>query len=135
MLIRRAAGPDWERVVHLARECGLDYPGMENDTFWVAEESGRLAGIVGLIRHPDGLELCSLAVDPASRWRGIGRALAAALLDSVREDVHLATIIPEYFRQLGFERTAVVPAGMAKSPEWCEGCPRDRCTVMVRRSG
>ncbi len=135
MLIRRAAGRDWEQGVHLARECGLDYPGMENDTFWVAEDSGRLEGVVGLIRHADCLELCSLAVDPASRRRGIGRALVAALLESAPEDVHLATIIPGYFERLGFERTSAVPAGLVKSPDWCEGCPRGRCTVMVRRPG
>jgi hypothetical protein len=23
---------------------------------------------------------------------------------------------------------------MAKDPAWCEGCPREKCTIMVRKS-
>jgi N-acetylglutamate synthase-like GNAT family acetyltransferase len=133
MLIRKAAHPDWEQVVRLAGKCGLEYPGMETDDFWVAEQDGRVHGIVGLQRHAGCLELCALGVDPASRKRGVGRDLVFALLAGVREDVHLATVIPGYFERLGFERTAGFPPGMVKDPDWCAGCRRDLCTVMVRR--
>jgi N-acetylglutamate synthase-like GNAT family acetyltransferase len=135
MLIRKAARPDREQVVRLAGECGLDYPGMETDDFWVAEQDGRVRGIVGLKRHAGCLELCALGVDPASRKLGIGRDLVFALLAGVREDVHLATVIPGYFERLGFERTAAFPPAMVKDPDWCAGCRRDLCTVMVRRRG
>ena len=135
MLIRKAISADWDRIYQLAEECGLDYPGMDKDDFLVAEDGGRLRGIVGLKRHPGGLELCSLGVEPGGRRRGVGGELVKALLAGLREDVYLATVIPGYFERLGFRRTAVFPDAMVKDPDWCAGCRRDLCTVMVRRPG
>ena len=57
----RSARP---QVRRLAESLGLDYPGMESDRFWLAEEDGRAQGIVGLMKHPDCLELVALGVAP-----------------------------------------------------------------------
>ena len=132
MLIRKAAQSDWGQILRLARECDVHYPGMEKDEFWVADENGRVLGIVGLKRHPGCLELCALGVDAANPGRGIGGRLVFELLAGVREDVYLATVIPGYFERLGFERRAAFPPSMVKDPDWCAGCRRDLCTVMVR---
>lgn len=133
MFVRKAVPQDWDEIFRIARESGLDYPGMEADDFLVAERDGRVAGIVGLKRHPECLELCALGVDVTYRGSGIGRQLVAGLLAGVREDVYLATVIPGYFERLGFLRSAAVPPSMIKDPEWCAGCRRDLCTVMVWR--
>lgn len=133
MLIRKAAATDWDRLARLARDCEVDYPGMEADDFLAAEDGGRVVGMVGLKRHPGCLELVALGVDAERRGTGIGTQLVSELLAGVREDIYLATVIPGYFGRLGFERTDAVPAGMAKDPEWCAGCRRDLCAVMVRR--
>ena len=133
MRILKAAQPDWEQIVRLARECDVHYPGMEKDDFWVALEGTRVVGIVGLKRHPGCLELCALGVDEASRGSGIGRRLVSGLLAGVSEDVFLATVIPGYFEGLGFERPSAVPPSMIKDADWCAGCNRDLCTVLVRR--
>jgi len=134
MFVRKAVPQDWDEIFRIARESGLDYPGMEKDDFRVAEENGRVVGIVGLKRHPECLELCALGVDVARQGQGTGRQLVFELLTGVGEDVYLATVIPGYFERLGFERSAVVPPSMVKNPEWCAGCRRELCTVMVRRS-
>jgi len=134
MFIREAAPPDYEQLVRLARECDVDYPGMEKDDFLVAEQDCRVLGIVGLKSHPGCLELCALGVDGANRKLGIGRKLVFELLAGVRDDIYLATVIPGYFERLGFERVAAIPPAMVKDPDWCAGCRRDLCTVMVRRS-
>jgi N-acetylglutamate synthase-like GNAT family acetyltransferase len=105
---------------------------MESDRFWVAKEDGRVLGIVGLKRHPDCLELVGLGVDPGGRSRGLGRTLVEALLAAAGDDVFLATVIPEYFERCGFQRVAATPPGMAKDPSWCEGCQKERCTIMRR---
>jgi len=133
MFIRKAGPRDRGEIRRIARDCDVDYDDMERDDFLVADESGRLAGIVGLKRHPGGLELVALGVDPARRKSGVGGRLVAALLHGLRQDVYLATVIPDYFERLGFERVAGFPAGMAKDPDWCAGCPRELCTVMLRR--
>jgi len=132
MKIRPAKEGDFPRITRLAEELGLDYPGMENDRVWIAEETDRVVGIVALKKHADSLELVSLGVDPAFRNRGLGGKLIRALTESATDDVYLATIIPDFFARSGFARAGSVPAGMKKDTAWCEGCPRERCTVMVR---
>ena len=134
MLIRKAVSTEWEHVFRIARECDVDYPGMEKDEFLVAERDGLVLGIVGLKRHPGCLELVALGVAAASRGTGIGGKLVLELLSRVREDVYLATVIPGYFERLGFVRPAEAPRPMVKDADWCAGCRRDLCTVMVRRS-
>ena len=132
-MIRNAALEDRPRIRILAERLGLDYPGMENDAFWVAEEDGMIVGMVGLKRHFDSDELVSLGVDPDKRSGGLGRRLVEALAAEVAGDIHLATIIPGFFAGCGFTDIPSGPAGMMKKdPSWCESCPRERCTVMVR---
>jgi N-acetylglutamate synthase-like GNAT family acetyltransferase len=134
MVVRRALALDWPRIVSLARECGLDYAGMEADEFWVAEEAGRVLGIVALKTHAECRELCALGVDAAWRGRGIGARLVRHLLGGVDGDVYLATVIPEFFERLGFERSVDVPRSLVKDAAWCVGCRRELCVVMVRRA-
>lgn len=119
----------------MAESLGLDYPGMERDVFFVAEDNGTIRGIVGLKRHPEGLELCALGVEPAAEGRGIGRALVEALSTSVSEDLFLGTVIPGFFEKCGFRAVTEIPDFIAekRASGWCDGCPIDRCTVMGRR--
>lgn len=135
MRIRRAEQRHEDDVFNLARRLELDHDGMDEDIFWVAEESERIVGIVALREHPDCLELCSLGVDPAFRKRGVGRALVEALMAEASGDVHLATIIPEYFQALGFSRTPFVPSAFVekRNTPWCDDCRPDLCAVMVRK--
>lgn len=134
MPIRKAGRTDLPRVRELAESLGLDYPDMENDVFWVAEDGGRIVGVCGLKMHPDCMELCALGVDESARKKGTGRGLAGALLREVKGDVFLATIIPGFFEHLGFFRTSEFPLSMAKREDWCKACDRTLCTVMVRKA-
>jgi len=133
MIIRRSRREDFSQITSLARKLNLDYQGMEDDSFWVAEEGGRIAGIVALKKHGDCRELCALGVDPRRRDKGFGRKLVQALLESADKDIYLATIIPGFFENCGFDKTAHIPSSLKKSPEWCEGCSKELCTVMVRK--
>jgi N-acetylglutamate synthase-like GNAT family acetyltransferase len=132
MIIRKAAPEDRGPVAAFALKHGMDYAGMERDEFLLAEDGGRLAGIVGLKRHPDGLELCSLCVEDAARGAGLGRLLVEKLVRPAGGPVRLATIIPGFFEKCGFVRTSTAPPGMKKDPSWCEGCDKSLCTVMIR---
>jgi len=109
---------------------------METDGLWVAEEDGRIVGLVALKKHPDCLELCALGVDPDFRGKGAAKALVAALVAEAPGDVHLATIIPAFFEGCGFEVVhGAVPATFPakRRTAWCEGCPQERCTIMRRK--
>lgn len=135
MRVRKACPEDIPAAVELAGTLGLDYPGMELDQLWVAEGCGVIAGLVALKKHPDCLELCGLGVDPGSRGKGLAKALVEALMADAPGDVHLATIIPGFFETCGFKMTDSIPATFPgkRKTAWCEGCPRERCTVMLRR--
>jgi len=134
MNIRKARAGDGGRVAAFARKHAMDYAGMEEDEFLLAEDGGRLAGIVALKRHADCLELCALCVEDADRGTGLGRLLVEELIRLAGGPVHLATILPGFFEKWGFVRISEAPAGMKKDPDWCEGCDRSRCTLMVREA-
>jgi N-acetylglutamate synthase-like GNAT family acetyltransferase len=134
MRIRKALPGDIPDAVELAVRLGLDYPGIDADPLWVALEAGRTIGLVALKSHPDCLELCALGVDPDYRGRGVAQALVEALMAEAPGAVHLATAIPGFFEACGFRVTQDVPSTFPakhKTP-WCDGCPKDLCTVMKR---
>jgi len=135
MRVRKIGPEEAAPAIELARGLGLDYPGMETDGLWAAEEAGRVVGVVALRTHPDCFELCALGVDPACRGKGVARALVEALMAEAPSDVHLATVIPAVFASLGFEAIAEdIPATFPakRGTAWCEGCPEGLCTVMLR---
>ena len=135
MRVRKCLLEDVPRAVDLARSLDLDYPGMEADQLWVAEEGEDVIGLVALKEHPDCLELCSLGVEAKSREKGVGKTMVEALMAEAPGDVHLATVIPGFFEAHGFEKCTDIPATFPakRKTSWCEGCPRDLCTVMLRK--
>lgn len=94
MHVRRLNRDDAEAVTALLSD--LDYPGAQE---WLARRladvvagrasgavvtgtiAGSVIGVVIVAPKPRGLKICTLAVDPAHRRRGVG----AALLDSAME--------------------------------------------------
>ena len=84
---------------------------------WIATspEGGALHGLVMLSPHSKGGHLENLAVAPAARGQGVGRALVQRLLvDSAVDSpvmISLTIRIPAFFSALGFE--VVGPMGDA----------------------
>lgn len=134
MPIRKAAKADFPDIIRLARRLNLDYAGMDSDSFWVAEEGLRILGMVGLKKHAECLELCALGVEEKWRGRGWGGQLVQALLREAPGDLHLATVIPDFFARFGFVKADAVPPSMVKKAEWCAGCRPELCTVMVKKA-
>ncbi len=135
MFIRKAGKTDLPQIIALAAKRSLDYENMAADDFWVAVEADRVVGICGLKKHPECRELCSLGVEETFQKRGFGRRLVETLLEEAPGDIYLATVIPEFFRKLGFEEAGSVPASMIKKTNWCAGCSREGCIVMIKKRG
>jgi amino-acid N-acetyltransferase len=102
------------------------------DHWVVAADHGQIIGCGSLVAYSDELsEVRSLAVAPAHRGMGIGRAIMGALVEAAREmglrRLFALTRAVPFFLQSGF-----VAIEMAEIPEkvWrdCAPCPlKDRC--------
>jgi N-acetylglutamate synthase-like GNAT family acetyltransferase len=135
MRVRKARKTDLPQVLKLAETHNLDYSGMAADDFWVAEEKGKIRGICGLKKHCDCLELCSLGVDEKYRHQGLATLLVLALLRRISGEIYLATVIPGFFERFGFKKAGHAPRSMIKKSDWCAGCNREQCTIMIRTDG
>ncbi len=101
------------------------------ESFFVAEESGRLAGCVALQNYRGGLyELRSLAVREGAAGRGIGTALVQGVIAEARRrgarQLFALTTRTGFFRKNGFK-----PVNREQFPQkvWkdCQLCPRRDC--------
>jgi len=135
MIVRRADKEDMPYIIRIAWRLALDYPGMENDTFFIAEERGKVVGIIGLKDLGDFLEVLAVGVLEEYREMGIGRKLVEEALKTVRgRQVYLLTAIPGFFESLGFEKANKVPEALKKDPSWCAGCQKEKCAVMHKEA-
>ena len=100
----------WSRVL-LASE--LDQPG---SIYLVAEIADSVAGFVGLWHVLDEGHICTLAVDPKYRGRGLGELLVLAALnaaiDAGSDSVHLEYRVGNdqaagLYEKLGFQRVGL----------------------------
>jgi amino-acid N-acetyltransferase len=139
--VRPAAGGDRPAVIALLEAASLPTAGVPPtlERFLVAEEHGRVVGVVGLELYEDGALLRSAAVRADGRGAGIGAALVRGVLDAAREsgvtDVYLLTTTAErWFPRFGFERIARadVPAGVGSSVELREACPASAAAMRLR---
>lgn len=133
MKIRPAQPDDFPAIRALAEKLLLDSADLRAEEFVIAEDTGTIAGLGRLIEHPDCLEIATFGVEEAFRKQGVGKKLLGELVKRAQGPVYLATIVPEYFEKMGFEKAPQIPPSMVKKADWCEGCSRQNCTVMVHR--
>ena len=131
MIVRTAKAEDFPAIQKLAEKLYLDSADMRAEEFTVAEDERKIVGIGRIIKHTDCQELATFGIEETHRKKGIGKKLIAELIKKANGPVYLATIIPEYFAKLGFRKAEKIPPSMAKKSDWCEGCSRQNCTVMI----
>ena len=127
-------------VSHYAAQ-GLLLPRSEEEIrehisrFLVLEDDGRVIGCVALETYgADLAEVRSLALDPATRGRGLGaRLVQFALAEAKRRRfarVFAVTHAPEFFRRQGFARTSrhALPEKIARD---CCTCLKEPCCELI----
>ncbi len=139
--LRPAVREDLPAVERLLAAADLPLAGVADalPTFVVAESEGTLVGVAGLEVCCDDALLRSVAVAPAWRSRGLGRALvhrviADAEARGIRALYLLTTTAERYFPSFGFREVArdAVPADVRATEEFRSACPAS-ATVMERR--
>jgi amino-acid N-acetyltransferase len=120
-------------VLALLAEASLPREGVAEhfNEFLVAREAGQVTGAVGMECYGESVLLRSLVIAPSRRQQGLGRALAAQLLDQARRRgatrVFLLTeTAPDFFARLGFQRIArdEADAAVQASGEFQSCCPQ-----------
>lgn len=138
--LRAARAEDAGAIERLLIASSLPTAGVAEalDGFIVAESSGEIVGVAGLETGGDSALLRSVAVAPAWRSRGLGRALvtraiATAESRGLRALYLLTTTAEQYFPSFGFVPTTreAVPAPVRDSREFQDLCPAS-AVVMVR---
>ena len=138
MIIEQATRADFKEVLTVLAECGLPSGNLEvsdMDSFLVARSGRCIVGIVGVIIQGSMAIGHSLAVVPGFRGLGLGRKLAAGILDfsaaAGAGSVFLFTCQAEfYFRAMGF---SVVQH--AEVPESVMSVLSELCDTEVVRMG
>lgn len=137
--IRPARPGDFPALRALLEDAHLPTEGVEADhvRFWVAEEEGRIAGVIGLEVYGDAGLLRSAAVTPAVQGTGVGTFLVRHLLAQATDlgigTIYLLTETAEsWFPRFGFRVVSreEVNARVRKSPEFRGVCP-DTAVAMV----
>lgn len=131
--LRQARGADWGTIRALLSNSGLpvdDLGPSRLDSFLVAEDGGRLVGLIGLeILDTVGL-LRSLVVEPSVRSAGLGGKLVGALEAAAQvaglTELWLLTIDAErFFERHGFEIVSreTAPDSIRETDEFGNLCP------------
>ncbi len=130
--IRDAEVADLESVLALLGQAQLPTAGVPEALphFLLAEDRGRLVGVVGLELYGEAALLRSAAVEQSWQGSGVGRALIDRALDVARElgvaDVFLLTTTAEkYFPRFGFACVGreSVSESVKASAEFQGACP------------
>ena len=104
--VRRARLEEQQTLVRLVRAERLNPMALHWQNFVVAVQGEKIIGLVQLRRHPDAVELGSLAVLPEFRGQGVAAQLIDALLAHPRGRVHMITGAEHasHYARWGFER-------------------------------
>ena len=139
-VLRPARPGDLDAIARLLTASSLPLDGVAESlaAFVVAEADGRLVGVAGLEICRDNALIRSLAVDPAWRSHGIGRALVTRVIfdaeaRGIRGLYLLTTTAERYFPSFGFRAIArdAVPDDVRATAEFQDACPAS-ATVMCR---
>jgi amino-acid N-acetyltransferase len=133
---RDASPDDWPQIAALLTRVDLPLDGAEAhlDSFLLAFEGDKLAGVAGLERYGSSGLLRSVAV--AERSTGLGLELVRRLIQQATADgltsiVLLTTTAADYFPRFGFHRIArqETPLAVQEAIEFKSACPAS-ATVM-----
>jgi N-acetylglutamate synthase-like GNAT family acetyltransferase len=135
LTIRRSVAADRDAVFRILKEQDLDYSGLTFDNFWVAEEEGSIVSVARLEEFPDFFFLSSVGTARDKQGGGAATRLLDHILKECAKDVYLYTLIPGFFKALGFEFSPVLCGLPVREVFDCEDCrPRD-CVCMKRKAG
>jgi N-acetylglutamate synthase-like GNAT family acetyltransferase len=110
---------EFEEIKKLVGEFWLDNRNMLKKQFRIVLYKGKLAGFGRIRENDDATELCSLGVIKELRLKGLGKAMVKALVATVKTEIYLVTVIPEFFSKAGFKETKKYPESIKRKERLC----------------
>ena len=138
---RPATAADWPAIARLLNACNLPAAGVQAhlDAFIVAAAGETVVGCVGAEVYGGDALLRSLAVAEAFRGRGIGDALEARMIETLKRRgvgrvALLTTTAERFFARRGFVAVARddVPVALQASEEFKGACPASATAMIMR---
>lgn len=111
----------FEKICIHIQELQLDNRNLQKEEFVVATDDNQIAGFGRLRKYIDCEEICSVGVLPAYRGKHIGKAIVEKLIQLSSNNLFVVCIIPNYFRQLGFNITENYPQSITQKLNYCRG--------------
>lgn len=132
IIIRKAKVSDKKQITNILNELDLVRPKLSINGFWVAEDKGKVASIAHIEETGDALFLSSVGVREDLQKRGIASRLLKTIFTVCDKNIYLYTVIPSFFKQLGFKEVKqpedIPPRGMFG----CDACEINKCVCMMR---
>lgn len=117
--IHKATPEDFELVKRYIANFDLDNRDLQLEQFIVAKQKNKLLGFGRIRKHKGCDEFCSLGVIEKARHKGIAKLLIEARINMATQPIYLVTIMPEFFKQLGFKSVTSYPPEMQNKLDYC----------------
>ncbi|MBU0686237.1 MAG: GNAT family N-acetyltransferase [Candidatus Margulisbacteria bacterium] len=131
-MIERAQEKDKAQIVKILEELDLLATHQAFGGFWVAKKDGKVVGTARLKEYDNFFFLSSVGVRPGYQKHGIASQLIKELFTKAAKDIYLYTIIPDFFKKLGFKPVSPPAFLPPKDPVECQECIPEKCTCMVK---
>lgn len=125
---------EFERVKIFIKKFELDNRALQHTQFLTLYANGQLAGF-GRVREYQGFsELCTLGILEEYRNRTFGHKLLKALEQKATQKIYLVTVIPHYFKKLGYTTCLDYPTEIADKLRYCiDGLPVEETYVVMSK--
>ena len=133
LLVRRALPGDFTSISGLLADLELEYPAMDFNCFYVAEKNGETVATAELKELEDCCLLSCVGVREDLQGTGIGRDFTLEVLRDASKDVYLYTLVPGFFKKLGFIEALTLPPGLpGRAIYGCRNCDPTLCRCLFR---
>ena len=133
MIIRPVMEYELPQILREAAAFDLDVQSPNYRQFSVVEHNQAIVGFGRIIRHAGFSELATVGVIKKEQGKGYGSALVKAMAVRVEsEPLYLVTVLPDYFKRLGFEVSTETIAVLQPKIRFCEifGFRREEIATM-----
>lgn len=119
--IEACSEKDFPLVVKFIEQMQLDSNDLRCNQFLTVKRENQLIGFGRLRNYAGCDELCSLGIIEPFRNKGAGTFLASELMKKCTKPLFVVTIIPEFFKRIGFQEVTEIPPEISLKIKYCTG--------------